>query len=893
MTAAYRVDGEVVSAERFYALACDPTRPVVVEACAGAGKTWMLVSRVLRALLQGARPQDILAITFTRKAAGEMRARLQEWLLEFALCPPAQRVQALRQRGLNEAQAQEAEPLLAALHERLLDAGRMVEVRTFHSWFGQLLRHAPMDVLEPLGLHPDMNQVEDPTELMNECWRPFLHVVHADASLKADFTSLVQDRSRHAVRQWLEASLHKRIEFALADEAGVLEASVPAAGAIWPDRALELGWDAVMAASPLQALWREAAESLAAAKGVKNQDAAQGLVQALALSGQPAYLQARKALLTEKGEPRKLLDEPVVRQATTAVLELAEAEVQQRAHGMHVRMVRLSRAWHQVYARHKRARGLVDMPDLERCALHLLRDAALSGWVQEQLDARVRHLLIDEFQDTSPLQWQTLQAWLSAYAGAGGGAGAPSVFIVGDPKQSIYRFRGAEPKVFSAAQDFVRQSFGGQLLSCDHTRRNAPEVIAAVNATFEQVRGFLAYDAFRPHTTASDLTGAVHAHATHPKAARGPAVSAALTWRESLTEARESPTEKRRMQEARQVARHVAARIADGLAPSQVQVLARKRETLRLVGQALHELHVPHVAPEATRLMDTPEAADLLALMDALVSPRHALSLAQALRSPVFQCTDEDLIALAQAAGRGGDWVAALVSQPWAADSRLARAGRLLSRWRHAAEGLPPHDLLARIVAEGEVRERYAAAVPQEGRGIALEHLDAVLALALDLDGGRYATPYNFVRAVRRRVVDAPALAREEAVQLLTIHGAKGLEADLVCVVDADPEPPPPESSLLLVDWPTEAAHPRQVAFVASRPAEPALSRWLARRRGPGPDPGRVQCLVRGDDAGAALAGVQCHPAPPASATSGLAPGARAAGPDTAARVGGSRLACP
>ena len=91
--------------------------------------------------------------------------------------------------------------------------------------------------------------------------------------------------------------------------------------------------------------------------------------------------------------------------------------------------------------------------------------------MQQRLDAQVRHLLIDEFQDTSPLQWQALHGWLQAYAGAGGGA-ALSVFIVGDPKQSIYRFRRAEPRVFAAAQDFVCEGLGGARLACDHTRRN-------------------------------------------------------------------------------------------------------------------------------------------------------------------------------------------------------------------------------------------------------------------------------------------------------------------------------------------------------------------------------------------------------------------------------------
>lgn len=840
--AAYRIDGRLASRETFYAAACDPRRSVIVEACAGAGKTWMLVSRILRALLDGALPQEILAITFTRKAAGEMRARLDEWLADFGSpeCSDERRRSELMARGMSPAEAASAAPLLADLHERLLATGRAVEVRTFHAWFSQLLRAAPLELLNELGLQPDMDLLEDVADHRGEVYRRFHAAVIADDMLHDDYRALVLSRGRSQLRKWLDAAWARRIDIELADQAGVLEDSVKPAAGLWLDHAgLPHPSHRVLMAD-VKARIASLAATLGAHKSATCKKQAVVLDMALALDDAVQRLDGvRAALFTSKGELRKALaDVPGVNEAAELIEDIDRACRQQTAHEEHLRMARLSRALFAEYAAYKRSRGLADMNDLERCALALLRDATLSAWVQERLDARVRHLLIDEFQDTSPLQWHALQAWLSGYAGAGGGASGRrplGVFIVGDPKQSIYRFRGAEPRVFAAARDFLLQGLGGTMLTCDHTRRNSPEVLAALNGVFRTLDDQGRFEGFREHTTESAPHGGPGALALpqvmrsqkeKPAADEGP-----LTWRDSLTQPRIEAEELLRQQEARMVAAAVDELIESGMSPGDIQVLCRKRESLRLVADELSHLHIPFAAPEAFDLLGAPEARDIMALLDVLASPQHKLSLAHALRSPMFAATDDDLVQLARHAALHGDWWRALHELPDASPA-LDRARRLLQRWAAVARQLPPHDLLDIVVAEGELRERLAAAVPAERRFAALNAVDAVLHQALTLDGARYATPYNFVRALKRRSLKVPAALQPQAVQLLTIHGAKGLEAEVVFIMDADPTPKNAETATLLVDWPVEAETPRACAFLYSEgQCPPSLLPVLDRER--------------------------------------------------------------
>ena len=835
MELAYEADGHRVDAATFYAIACDPARSVAVEACAGAGKTWMLVSRILRALLEGAAPHEILAITFTRKAAGEMRKRLQDWLTEFAQATPEKLGQELLARGVPAPAVDALREPLRTLHARVLADGRGVQIRTFHGWFAALLRNAPIATLEEMGLPALSTLLEDDSEAIDKVWRRFHVAVAAEPQARADYEASVAAHGRSQTTKALRAALDKRVEFMLADRAGVVDPSVQHWHQVFPEFAGAAEPEQLVTAhGPVRETWWLAAGALGRASAPTFSACGAQLERALS---DGSLDEALLALLTQKLEPRKFNDKLPgifhVREAQQIALQVCRARAQHEAWLHHRRIARLARLLLAEYAALKRAEGWVDMADVEQAAHRLLGNDVLAGWVQERLDARVRHLLVDEFQDTNPLQWQALQAWLSGYAGAGT---APSVFLVGDPKQSIYRFRRAEPQVFVAAQRFVAEGLGGTRLACDHTRRNAPEVLAAVNEVMLRAQQAAQYEGFRPHSTAATTAGVLLRLPVieRPSAAAGDggaddASAGRDGWRDSLTEPRELPEERLVALECRQAARWIAGRLAQGVPPQEILVLARKRDRLAALQDELRELRIPAQQPEKADLGEAPEVQDIVALLDVLVSPSHDLSLARALKSPVFGVDDAALVEIAllgrqrRAQGAPRSWLA-LLREGGELSAALVQIGATLARWQRWVDQLPPHDALNAIYHEGDVLARYAQAMPPALRDGVLANLRALLGTALQLDGGRYATPYAFVRALKAGGNRGPALAQADAVRLLTVHGAKGLEADTVLLLDTDAAATRAESMGVLVDWPGEAPVPRRFSFLASESRPPACN---------------------------------------------------------------------
>ncbi|MDX9767106.1 MAG: 3'-5' exonuclease, partial [Ectothiorhodospiraceae bacterium] len=482
----------------------------------------------------------------------------------------------------------------------------------------------------------------------------------------------------------------------------------------------------------------------------------------------------------------------------------------------------------------KTERRLLDFADLEWRAYRLLVSGDNALWVQYKLDRRIDHLLIDEFQDTNPTQWQLVLPLLEELA-AGDPERARSVFLVGDAKQSIYGFRRANPEVQKTAAAWLDERLGGGEHRLDASRRSSPAIIDVVNRIFGE--GPL-HDALPDFET----------HDTHLKALWGrfellplvtpdgqpdttPDTRPAL--RDPLREPRPDPDEDLHHEEGRRIAARIRELVATGtvigegdrartLDYGDVFILTRSRTHIGAIERALHEAGIPYLSADRGTLLEHLEIRDLEALLRILITPFDDLALAQVLKSPLFGADDADLERIATTQGKG--WYERLrtLAEHLPDDHRLAIAAARLARWRELAGHLPVHDLLDRIFLEGDVPARYQTGSSEENAPRVAANLGRFLELALEVDSGRYPSLVHFLWRLRtlrdagQEAPDAPPLrGAGRRVRLLTIHASKGLEAPVVFLVDsAGVNRNNRDTHTALVDWPADAARPRLIQLV-------------------------------------------------------------------------------
>ena len=840
------INGSAGTQEDFVHSACDPTRSVVVEACAGSGKTFLLVARMLRLLLEGCEPSELLAITFTRKAAAEMRERLLSLLKELALAENSVAMKLLQQRGLSFEDAEKKMPQARRLYQRVLSSPFSLSIDTFHSWFARLLQIAPLNSGVPHAYALEDNSAE----LLNDAWVRLMHSLNQpkQSDLRAALMTIYEIAGDTTGKKLIDAFVARRAEWWVATENhDPLEqlrqlcgddAVVDARLRLWEDESL---CQRFLRLSSLLGRGTPAQK--------KNATAIESCITAGAGSEQFETLYS--LLLTKADEPRALPKAQDLQSALSddewhwyaeSWLALANELIVLRQRSFEPQVIELNEAVFAIgtaclehYQEIKADRRVLDFSDLEWLTWKLLTDPAHAAYMQARLDARYRHILIDEFQDTNPLQWQIVRAWLEAY---GEESAHPTVFIVGDPKQSIYRFRRAEPRVFESAREKL-VAMGAADLATWQTHRNATSIVDFLN---QSMQGNPLYET---QTTASNFIGQVWRlplataevykeateqitqQATEQAQSQAEEKSTDFALRDPLHVLPSAQEDSRRVDEARAVgwALHQArAQWEDKTNPlkwSQILILVRSRTHLMEYERGLREAGVPFVSSRRGGLLDALEVADLMALLRWLTVSADNHALAHVLKSPIMGASDDDLISLASA-GEGSWWerlVAAQTQTPL--DATLARAVKLLAGWQQAATHLPVHDLLDQIIHEGELQARYAKTTSISARAQVLGNLNEFLTLALDMDAGRYPSIARFLERLnklkRSSEQDAPDEAAIDAaldaVRIMTIHGAKGLEAEVVVMMDANNSDSQRDDLGMLCDWPQDSEAPTHLSI--------------------------------------------------------------------------------
>ncbi len=845
--------------------ACDPRQQVSVMASAGTGKTWLLVTRLIRLLLAGARPGSILAITFTQKAAREMRERLDARLAD--LLEPDDDVLDERLRALGLEPDRDLRRRARRLYERLLLDPEPIRITTFHAFCHDLLRHFPVEA----EIAADFELADEEGLLRQEAMDAVLDTASRVRSgpLARSILALIEhtgghDRMLSALAEFLA---HRGDWRALTATA---ERPVAYAASLLQQR---LGLDDLD--DPIDdldrhlppALLSEYAELLSRHRNATNER----LVAALDRATDPGHPAETRldalcaALLTKEGTPRSQKASRTRARAMgedgqerflalhadlcERLLELIDRRNRLATHAACRHWYHAGHALLEAYEAIKRERRLLDFDDLEWQACRLLNDPEHGPWIQYRLDERIDHLLVDEFQDTNPTQWRLLLPLLEELA-AGRGDEGRSLFLVGDTKQSIYRFRRANPALFEHAADWIDARLGGRRYPLVRSWRSAPAIVDGVNRVFGA--GDLADDlpGFIPHEThLRDLHGRIEILPLvgDLDESKGEAVPIP-TFRDPLTTPRADSSDDRHRLEGRLIAGRIGEILerelpvgpegsARPIRPADIMILVRQRTHVHEIERALLQAGIPFDGGSRRSLLDHLEVQDLLALLDVLGTPADDLALAQVVRSPVFGGGDDDLIALARRARElDGHWYAALTGTDWPANPALSAAAERLPAWRRAARRLPTHDLLDRIVDEADLERRYLEAFPAHLHKRVLANLSRLVELALEIDSGRYPSHGRFVERLRRLDAHREDLVGEpdadpgaDSVRILTIHGAKGLEAAAVFLADCARNPRP-RTGQCLVEWPVEDRRPRTFMLVGDkarrdRPTREALER--------------------------------------------------------------------
>jgi len=805
------VDNRVEDAGRAPRRALRPAESVWVAASAGTGKTKVLTDRLLALMLHGSDPARLLCLTFTRAAAAEMANRINARLAAWTTMPPGQlRQELVALTGIDpdEHDVARARQLFA----KVLDVPGGAKIVTIHAFCQSLLRRFPLEA----GVAPEFTVIDERSagEALAEAAETVIAAARdgsapafaealavvaryaAEDSFIALMTALVAERGKLcAALADGEAAMRRRLCARLEIPADISVDDVTAAfcaSGAGDEAALRAAAAALATGSPSDRARGRLVARWGASPGERRLFLDDYISAFLSEEGAIRQVLITGAAAKRGGGPE--IVEALQREAER-ILRLQRDRAAVALGEATVALVRLGDALLCAYTRRKRLQGLLDYDDLVTRALDLLRRPGVAPWVLFKLDGGIDHILIDEAQDTNPEQWDIVAALAAEFfAGDGAAERARTVFAVGDAKQSIYSFQRADPAAFVRMREHFQSKAdeakqGWAVVPLEISFRSTQPVLQAVDAVFRQDEA--------AHGVALD--GAAIRHV----AARAGHAGLIELWPPVPPEPEEMPDataflgQRRRVAEPRtRLARCIAATIARWLAtgerleargravrPGDIMVLVRRRN--EFVGdllRALKQRDVPVAGADRLVLTEQLAVQDLVALGRFLLLPEDDLTLATVLKGPLFGLTEDDLFVLAY--NRGYDSLWRRLQQKAPDSLAMNAAARRLRELLARADYVPPFELYAEILGGGGGRR---AILERLGPEVA-DPVEEFLALALAYEREHVPSLQGFLRWLVAGEIEVKrdfAERQRDEVRILTVHGAKGLEAPVVFIPDA------------------------------------------------------------------------------------------------------------
>ncbi len=799
--------------------AADPRASCWVAASAGTGKTTVLTERLLRLMLDGTDPARILCLTFTRAAAAEMANRLDEKLAQWATADERELAEAL----VNLTGSWPDEPTLTRarrLFALVLDTPGGIKISTIHAFCQTLLRRFPLEA----GIAPEFTVIEErgAGELLADATQRVILAARRglDPELSEALAVVAEHTGEERFGELMQslAAERRKLQLALAPGHEALRARLSTAlglpAALKVDAALrleDLVADFCASQNGDEAALRAALPHLAAGAPTDRQTG-------LAISRwwdtppdhRPSLLDAYLSvyLTTERKIRTRLVTNGAAARACAAGIDAAAALAAEAARALRFvearaalvtceascALARLGEALLTEYAAAKRLRGVLDFDDLVSHARDLVHRPDIAPWVLFKLDGGLDHILIDEGQDTNPEQWEIVAALAEEFfAGDGARAAIRTVFVVGDIKQSIFSFQRADPQAFLEMRRHFRERVNAARqrwseLPLATSFRSTTPVLQAVDAIFSRPEA--------RHGVALDGGEIRHIAERAGHAGRVELWPLVAPKDEGQSDADALPlTRKAAAEPHARLARAIAATIAGWLAagerldardrpltPGDIMVLVRRRNAF--VGEllrALKQREVPVAGADRLLLTEQLAVKDLIALGQFLLLPEDDLTLAAVLKSPLFDVDEETLFRLCYA--RGGERLWSRLRAAARSDPRLGRVAEQLAAWLARADFMPPHELYTEILTAGGGRRALLRRLGPEAE----DPVEEFLALALAYEREHVPSLQGFLRwltaaetEVKRDLAGHP---RNE-LRILTVHGAKGLEAPVVFLPD-------------------------------------------------------------------------------------------------------------